>query len=466
MKKRSPPDVGGKPRIRLTADGLENVMTGMGTERDRRTYSRFAIGTMQDFAEMESAYIENWVARAIVDFPVEDATREWREFSSDDATLLREAETKYGIQSITQEAFKWSGVYGGAGVLMITDQDLAKPLNIQKIKKGSLKKLRVLDRMLISGQNYNVTNILADNYMRPNIYRVNGGLQDIHHSHFITAPGASLPLRLQLLNGGWDDSQLRRCLEDIKDSVSAKGGIASLILEANVDTITRQNLSNDLSSGDMDEAIAKRYRLFGMMKSLFRLALLDSNEEFDRKPITFGGLGEILSVLMEWTSGAAGIPMTRLFGVQAKGLGDSGQGDMNNYNNKIRGLQKSSYRPFLNKLDAVWIRSALGAMPDGYDFEFSPLAQPSNSELHDQRLADAQTDEIRLQQRVVRPSQVARKLMDQGLYAIDEKDITRIEKDELAEQDGDYQFRLGQTEGQNGDGTTKPATTGPGGGAE
>lgn len=146
--------------------------------------------------------------------------------------------------------------------------------------------------MLISGQNYNVTNILADNYMRPDIYRVNGGLQDIHHSHFITAHGASLPLRLQLLNGRWDDSQLRRCLEDIKDSVSAKGGIASLILEANVDTITRQNLSNDLSSGDMDEAIAKRYRLFGMMKSLFRLALLDSNEEFDRKPITFGGLGK------------------------------------------------------------------------------------------------------------------------------------------------------------------------------
>ena len=125
---------------------------------------------------------------------------------------------------------------------------------------------------------------------------------------------------------------------------------------------------------------------------------------------------------MEWTSGAAGIPMTRLFGVQAKGLGIQA-GDMNNYNNKIRGLQKSSYRPFLNKLDAVWIRSALGAMPDGYDFEFSPLAQPSNSELHDQRPADAQTDDIRLQQRVVRPSQVARKLMDQGLYAIDEKTL-------------------------------------------
>ncbi|CAI2056807.1 DUF1073 domain-containing protein [Serratia entomophila] len=466
MKKRSPPDVGGKPRIRLTADGLENVMTGMGTERDRRTYNRFMIGTMQDFAEMESAYIENWIARAIVDFPVEDATREWRTFSTDDAKALQDAEKQFGIQAITQDAFRWAGVYGGAGVLMITDQDLAKPLNLKKIKKGSLKQLKVLDRMLINGFDYNVTNILADNYMRPEVFRVNGGLQNIHHSHFVVAPGAALPMRLRLINGGWDDSQLRRCLDDIKDSVAAKGGIASLILEANVDTITRENLSNDLASGDMDEAITKRYRLFGMMKSLFRLALLDSNESFDRKPISFGGLGEILAVLMEWTSGASGIPMTRLFGVQAKGLGDSGQGDMNNYNNNIRGQQTTKYKPFLNKLDAVWIRSTMGVIPDGYDFEFSPLAQPSDSELHDQRLADAQADDIRLQQKVVKPSQVARKLMDQGLYGIDESDITRIEDDESADRDGDYQFRLGQTESPNGNGVPDTTETDPADNAE
>jgi hypothetical protein len=466
MKKRSSPDVGGKPRIRLTADGLENVMTGMGTERDRRTYNRFMIGTMQDFAEMESAYIENWIARAIVDFPVEDATREWRTFSTDDAKALQDAEKQFGIQAMTQDAFRWAGVYGGAGVLMITDQDLAKPLNLKKIKKGSLKQLKVLDRMLINGFDYNVTNILADNYMRPEVFRVNGGLQNIHHSHFVVAPGAALPMRLRLINGGWDDSQLRRCLDDIKDSVAAKGGIASLILEANVDTITRANLSNDLASGDMDEAITKRYRLFGMMKSLFRLALLDSNESFDRKPVSFGGLGEILAVLMEWTSGASGIPMTRLFGVQAKGLGDSGQGDMNNYNNNIRGQQTTKYRPFLNKLDAVWIRSTLGVIPDGYDFEFSPLAQPSDSELHDQRLADAQADDIRLQQKVVKPSQVARKLMDQGLYGIDESDITRIEDDESADRDGDYQFRLGQTESPNDNGVPDTTETDPAGNAE
>ncbi|WJV61011.1 DUF1073 domain-containing protein [Pectobacteriaceae bacterium C52] len=126
---------GSKPRIRVTSDGLANVMTGMGTDRDRRMFNRFQFGMMQDFSELEAAYVENWIARAIIDFPVDDATREWREFASDDATAIREAEKQYNVQSVTQEAFKWAGVYGGAGILMITDQSFDKPLELKKYKK-------------------------------------------------------------------------------------------------------------------------------------------------------------------------------------------------------------------------------------------------------------------------------------------------------------------------------------------
>lgn len=445
----------GKPRIRLTADGLANVMTGMGTGRDRRMHSTFVYGAMQDFAELEAAYTENWIARSIIDTPVDDATREWRSFSSDDASALRLAENELNVQGITQDAFKWAGLYGGAGVLMLTDQNLKDELDLSKIKKGSLKRMLVLDRMLISGQQYNVTNPLADNYLQPNYYLVNGGALQIHHSHFIRAPGSALPMRLRMINGGWDDSRLRRCMEDVKDAVSAKGGIASLILEANIDTINRVNLANDLSSGDMDDAIAKRYNTFGMMKSLFRLALLDGSETLTRNQISFGGLGDVLSVLMEWTAGAAGIPMTRLFGVQSKGMGDSGQGDQNNYFNTIRGDQEAKYRPFLKKLDEVFIRSTLGTMPGGLDFTFAPLSQPTDTEISAQRLADAQADEIRLNQNVVKRSQVARKLMEQGVYGIEEDDIIRLEEDEESEREGDYQFKLGKPPGDD----KKPAPT-------
>ncbi|MCC8375885.1 hypothetical protein CKY10_01455 [Photorhabdus sp. HUG-39] len=446
-------DFGGKPRIRLTADGITNVMTGMGTLRDRRMYNHFTFGMMQDFAELEAAYIENWIARAIVDIPVDDATREWRSFSSDDATAIRNAEKFFNVKAITQEAFKWAGVYGGAGVLLITDQPLDKPLELNRIKKGSLKRLLVLDRMFINGQQYNVTNPLAENYMQPDFYVVNGGTQQIHYSHFVKAPGAALPMRLRMINGGWDDSRLRRCMEDVKDAVSAKGGIASLIQEANIDTINRDGLSTDLSSGDMDGAIAKRYNTFGMMKSLFRIALLDSSEVLDRKQISFSGVADVLYVLMEWSSGSTRIPMTRLFGVQAKGLGDSGKGDQNNYFSDIKGSQETDYRPFLEKIDEVLIRSTLGTYPDGLDFSFAPLTQPSDTEISAQRLADAQADDIRLNQRVVRPSQVARKLMEQGVYGIEEEDITRLADDESAEFSGDYQFKLGDLAGPDKENT-------------
>lgn len=129
-------DFSGKPRIRLTADGLANVMTGMGTDRDRRMYSRFMYGVMQDFTELEAAYTENWIARSIIDIPVDDATREWRTFPSDDASILRDVENHFNIKCVTQEAFKWAGLYGGAGVLMLTDQDLSRPLKVGKIKKA------------------------------------------------------------------------------------------------------------------------------------------------------------------------------------------------------------------------------------------------------------------------------------------------------------------------------------------
>jgi len=434
-----------KPRLRsysngqtiASNDGLSNVISGMGTDRDRRQYTQFQYGSVNDIAELEAAYSTNWIAREVIDAPVNDATREWRTFSIDEGSDIRKAENALGLQQVTQDAFKWAGLYGGAGVLLITDQPFEKPLDHGKIKKGSLKRLLVLDRMLITGQDHNVTDPTAINYLQPNYYLVNGGQQRIHHSHFIRAPGAKLPLRLRMINQGWDDSQLRRCMEDIKDAVSAKSGIASLIQEANVDIITKEGLSDALSSGDMDQAVASRYQMFGMMKSMFRMGLLDSSETFDRKAASFGGLGEILSTLMEWVSGAAGIPMTRLFGVQSKGMGDSGAGDMNNYYNAIRSKQESDYRQFLEAIDAVLIPSALGHTPDDCEFDWNPLSQPSDTELAQQQLAFAQSDDIRLAQNVVKRSQLMRKLSEQGVYAITDQDIEQAEADEKAERDGE-----------------------------
>ncbi|WP_256737642.1 DUF1073 domain-containing protein [Pseudomonas sp. dw_358] len=434
-----------KPRLRpdgnggfsmATRDGLVNLYTGLGTGRDSRTGGTFEFGTYQDYVQYEAAYSENWIARDIIDIPVDDATREWREFQHAQADQIMAEEKRLGIQQRFQEGVKWARLYGGAVMVMLTDQALDKPLDVNKIKKGSLKAIRVIDRMYITGQDWNYTDILAENYMLPSYYLLYGGAQRIHFSHLVRMPGAMLPMRLRQLNGMWDDSEMRRCLEDLKDVVESKGGIAKLIQTANVDTVTVEGLKSALASGDTEKATIDRFRVFNLMKSAHSLALLDSKEEFDRKGVSFGGLGDILSVLMTWISGAAHIPMTRLFGIQAKGLGNGGEGDMNNYYNSLRGKQEGPYRQVLEKLDQVFIRSALGSFPDDYEFQWKPLDQPDGLELAQTRMANAQADDLRIQQGV--PAYlVMQKLNAAGEFDVPEDLIKQMEANHNAQAQGE-----------------------------
>jgi len=437
-----------KPRMRASStgqltfsDSLTNVVSGLGTERDKRSHNTFRYNPLNyfDWIELESAYADCWLATSIVDIPVDDATREWRSFSCEEASDIQRAEKHYKVQQVIQEAFKWSRLYGGAAILMITDQDLSMPLDTRRLKQGSLKRLVVLDRRYITGVDFNFTDPTIPNYLLPNKYMVAGGSLNIHHSHVIRIPGQKIPLALRQLNGGWDNSVLRKCMEDIKDAVSAKAGIASLIQEANVDVIEREGLSDELTTEDGSNAILKRYQLAGTLKAINRMLLLDgTTEKYSRNPASFGGLGDVLDKLMMWTSGAADIPMTRLFGEMAKGMGDSGAGDQKNYNNAIRGQQESAYREVLERIDEVMIPSWLGEMPEECEFEFNPLSQPSGAEQAQQELANSQADDNYLASGVVKKSQVMRKLQSRGTYSISDDDIEEAKKAEKEEANGAF----------------------------
>lgn len=438
-----------KPRMRAgadgalqyTSDGMTNLVSGLGTERDKRSHNYFSYQFMnrRDFFELEAAYSSNSLAKKIVDIPVNDATREWRTFSCDEAREIQQAESYYKLQSTIQEAFKWGRLYGGAIVLMITDQDLRQPLDVERIREGSLKRFVVLDRKHVSGLDFEFTDPTVKNYMLPNYYMIYGGSMQIHHSHVVRIPGEKVPMTIRQNNGGWDDSILRKCMDDVKDAVSAKAGMASLVQEANVDVINREGLSDELSTEDGTEEIQHRYSMAGMLKSINRMLLLDNNETYTRKTIAFGGLGEVQQTLMEWAAGAADIPMTRLFNIQAKGMGDSGQGDMNNYHDSLRGAQQSDYRPCLEQLDEVMLRSWFGYLPDDCEFDFDPLSQPNGNDLAQQDLAAAQADDIRLNNGTIKQSQVMQKLQSEGTYAISDQDINEARRNETEAAQGMFE---------------------------
>lgn len=414
---------------REAVDGLVNVASGLGTAKGKRAHNQFEFSILNNFQQLDAAYQTSWLARAIVDYPAEDMTREWRTIKVARADEIRAEEDRLQLPAVCSEVLSWARLYGGAAVLMVTTQPLDKPLNLSRVGRGDLQRLIIFDRFEMSPTDLNVSNILAANYLQPEFYTINGGAQRIHWTHFARFMGAKLPRRQRVQTQGWGDSELRKCLDDVMDIVASKDGIAELMQEANVDVIKRDHLSDELTS-DQDQAIIDRYTLFSQMKSVVQLALLDGTETYDRKTLELSGVAPVLDLLMTWISGAADIPVTRLFGSSAKGLNATGEGDMQNYSNSLASKRLVQLDPGLRTLDEVMVRSALGEFPPDYNYVWNPLRQPDAAQVAAANKAAAETDVAYLDAGVVTVSQIQRRLQAAELYQYDEDRIAELEEAE------------------------------------
>ena len=80
-----------KPRFKVR-DGLTNIYSNINTSQDVRTYNMWEYSSYNNFSQLDTAYRESPLARKVVDIPADDATREWRTFTSEDAQELTLAE--------------------------------------------------------------------------------------------------------------------------------------------------------------------------------------------------------------------------------------------------------------------------------------------------------------------------------------------------------------------------------------
>ena len=218
--------------------GLVNMQTGMGIT-SKSSQNMFARGVLNEYEQWEAAYETNWIARRVIDVVADDVTANWRNIKSEESEKIHKLENELSLKHSVNEAIRWSRLYGGGAILMLTGQPLDKPLNLEAIKEGDLDRLIVLDRWSMNTGDYNLTNILQDNFLRPEWYTLSYASTNptIHYSHFALFYGDPLPLRLLQQTNGWGDSVLRRGIEEIKNLQAAVNGIAELLAEANVDIV-------------------------------------------------------------------------------------------------------------------------------------------------------------------------------------------------------------------------------------
>jgi len=376
----------------IQVDSMQNLVSGMGTEKDKMFSTFFGLGLMPR-DQLDAAYRGDWIARKAIDIPAEDATREWREWQADpdDVSEIETIEKDLNIQEKVKQAMIRGRLYGGGALVLGVEQ--GKPedeLVLETLDTGCLKFVHVVSRYeLHAGETE--WDVLSPYYGEPKYYeqasQASSGMR-LHPSRVVRFIGKEIPD--PALANGWGDSVLQSVSDAVMGAGLVTSSVAQLVGEAKLDVIKIPGLSENISNTEYETRLKKRFGFANVVKSVYSMLLLDKEEEWQRIESKFAGLDEILKMYLMMACGAVDIPATRFLGQSPQGLSATGDSDTRNYYDRVTADQKNVIQPKLNRLDEVIIRSALGRMPDEGEgdnddihYNWRPLWQMTETEKAD-----------------------------------------------------------------------------------
>ena len=423
-------------------DSLQNLVTGLGQLGIDPGQSYKYVLNLLDRATLENMYRGDWVARKICDSPASDMTREWRSWKAPQQQIdaIEGVEKTLDLQRKVKNWIIKARLYGGAALVIGVDDGNPPdaPIDLKKCGKGCLHYVVVLHRYELNAgpRIYNVNdpyytraayytvatpmfgfageggvtmptasgkepepvpgalrnfmnNVLpfkpgAKNY--PVTTPTNIGLEQIHPSRVLELPGNDLPdWRLAPLGGGWGDSVLQTVVDTMNSFTETYSSISAMVRDGKLDVVKIPDMALSLTDQDYKNRLIDRFTLSAQTKSVISALLLDKEEEWQRISTGYSGLDMILHEFLQLVSGAAGIPVSILFG-QAYGRGMQGGStggsadDVRSYYDACATQQKNEIAPRLGMLDQVLVRSALGRFDPSLHYQWNPLWQLSDQD--------------------------------------------------------------------------------------
>jgi uncharacterized protein len=239
-----------------------------------------------------------------------------------------------------------------------------------------------------------------------------------HNSRVIRFDGEELPLQVWTMNNRWGDSVLQHVLNVVMNLEASQHASLLAMQQGSLDILSLPNMRQMLAmSGNGMAQIRNRVQFFSDLKSIYRTAVKDADEKFDRIAASLGGYDQLFARFQDEVCGAAAIPHTVLYGQSPAGLQSTGAYDTRQYYDHISSLQENMLRPQLDYLDQIFVRSALGFWPADYSYDFHPLWQIDRSVESEILLRNAQRDQIYVNAGVLEPEMVSRQLLNDGTYS-------------------------------------------------
>jgi len=414
-------DLGHADEGGLRADGLMNVLTGMGSGRDKSQYTYAKPITFLAQEELESLYGE-WLPRRIIDIYAEQSTR--KGFKVLFGGEGPKAEEVVGVEQVIEDLYileslmlasKNSRLYGGAVILMYIDDGRKADQPVDKRNIYKVEGLEVLDRYQIAPV---ITEENIYDYSKATHYQIIAGdliaqpnLTYIHKDRILRFDGDWLPYRIRQRNYGWGMSNLQVIYDSFRHYWTGLNSAATLLTEFDIFVHKIRGLAAMLGAGKEGQ-VKDRLVINDMSKSIYRGYAIDAEkEELEFVSRNFNGIGEVLEKLRIDIIGASKIPHTLLFGESPGGLGSTGRSEERDFAKTLADYQTATFKRPLKQLIEYILLSKTGPtsgkLPESWRIHFNDLYELNEREKADVRARVAAVDGRYIQLGVLHPQEVA-----------------------------------------------------------
>lgn len=404
-------------------------------------------GLRADRDALDTLYEESGIFQRLIDLPVRDAFKQGWQLRADDEEEEWTADVVDALETLclderVKEARQQARLHGGAAIVLVTDDpgDLSEPLDLGNVR--SLKDLRVLSRWELTPVSY-VAEWLSPRFGEPETYSLNPQTQGhsdvigatIHASRVIHLNGAKVSRSRRIRQNMWSTSVALRFLRSLMRWFGSADALGKALDENSYSVMGVKGLHSAASNEQTRGALIKRAQLVARTKRIGRVVMVDADgESWKTETAGMGGYADGWDRMASALAGDAGLPLTLLLGQAPSGLSTDDYGGRAYYYDSVRDEQ-GLLTPVLDRIIEVCCAAQDGPtggnVPDKWKVKWEPLEAPTEGELSETRLRNAQADTLYLDRGVVTPAQIARERFAGMEYG---SDVT-LGLDELPEPD-------------------------------
>lgn len=321
---------------------------------------------------LNEIYIEHGLVQTLIDVPVDDGFRGGLEIKSkqldeeDIEKLEKYIDTEDIYKKITQ-TLKWGRLFGGSGLVILTNQEPHTELDISKINKYSSLDFYPADLWELNLQYYEYDPTKGITEDAPYLFYS----KNLHKSRVLSYKGKEAPSMMRRRFRGWGMTEVERLIRSFNQYLKNNDVIFDLLDEAKLDIYKLENYNASMIS-NQETAIQNQIQMSNMLKNYLNALVMDKEDDYEQKQVSFQGLAGIMKEIRIGVASDLKIPVTKLFGVSSTGF-NSGEDDIENYNAMITSEVRDKSKPIILPVLQMICQKIFGFVPEDISIDWKPL---------------------------------------------------------------------------------------------